>query len=65
VSGELDKRKPEAGEDQDAADDRVLRALHGRAELQPHGDEQASKEDQHQYVCTPAMPDSRATRATG
>ena len=50
VAGQLKCREPEAGENQYAADDGVLRALHGRAELEPHGDDYASEHDRHDYV---------------
>jgi hypothetical protein len=56
VPGQLQDDKGQPGGDQDAADDRVLSALNGRAELQAHGDDHRAQDDRHQHVSHAGQP---------
>jgi hypothetical protein len=48
VAGELERREPHAGEDQDDADDRVLGALDRRAELEADRDDDRAEQQRDQ-----------------
>ena len=50
VTGQLEHEEADPGGDQDAADDRVLRVLDRRAELQPDHDDHGAKPDRDQHV---------------
>ena len=55
VTGRFEHEKADPGGDQDAADDRVLRVLDRRAELQPDQDDQGTQRDRDQYVRQPSQ----------
>ena len=56
VTGQLEHEEADPGGDQDAADDRVLRVLDRRAELQPDNDDHGTKPDRNQHVRHPSQP---------
>ena len=65
AAGQLEDGEAHPGGDQDHADDRVLRALKRRAELQPDGDDHAAEDDREQDVRDPSQPERRATCERG
>ena len=55
AAGELERCEAEPGRDQNRPDDRVLRALRPRAELQPDGDDDRAEHDRDEHVRDPCQ----------
>jgi hypothetical protein len=55
VTGQLQHGEAQTGGDENAAHDRVLGILDGRAELQSHGDDHTTQHDRDQYMGRPGQ----------
>ncbi len=65
VTRQLERGKPDVGCDQHAADDRVLRVLDRRAELQADDDDDRAEHDRHEYVREAGKTGQPAIRESG